>query len=70
MGLALFDGVRPVTTWPYHFIDDCQAKVTRGGGELHVMLNAGKKRDLIFITMHAQQIRVRPSALTHLGQCP
>ena len=56
MGLALFDGLRPVTTWPYHFIDNATARRTKGGGELSVTLNVGKRRDLIFTTMHAEEL--------------
>jgi hypothetical protein len=56
MGLALFDGVRPVTTWPYKFITDARAIATKTGGQLLVVLAGPKKRDLVFSTMHAEAL--------------
>eukprot|EP01052_Picozoa_sp_SAG31_P004542 SAG31_NODE_189_length_20842_cov_12.518151_10_plen_497_part_00 len=61
MGLALFDGVRPLATWPYKTIKSVstssnQKKDGSGAGELVVSLHTGKKTKISFQTLHADEI--------------
>jgi hypothetical protein len=57
MGLALFDGVRPVATWPYSLVAEVAVKSVKASGELHVTVTAGKKQKrIVFQTMHAAKL--------------
>ena len=56
MGLALFDGVLPIATWPYKFIDSVAVETGRKSSEVVVMLNSGKVRKLSFQTLSAEEL--------------
>ena len=56
MGLALFDGVVPVATWPYKFIDSVAMEKGRKSSKVIVLLNSGKIRKLAFQTLKPDEL--------------
>ena len=58
MGLALFDGVKPVATWPYSLVASTAVKSVKGSGELVVMVRTTgtKEKRVVFRTMHAADL--------------
>jgi hypothetical protein len=58
MGLALFDGPLPLTTWLYMFMSDVTASTNDEGGELSFSYQYSKRRGKMirFQTMHAVEL--------------
>lgn len=56
MGLAMFDGVVPVATWPYKYIDAVVVQSGSKSSKVVLMLNSGKMRKIAFQTLRPDEL--------------
>ena len=56
MGLAMFDGVVPVATWPYKYIDAVLVQAGSKSSKVILMLNTGKMRKIAFQTLRPDEL--------------